>query len=97
MKLYDLELFKGCRIVANKEDGGFAIADLKPVDAVPVVHGHWIVRTVWHGGIGDIYSKCSVCGFETRGEPHTRGDRRGSNYCEDCGAKMDEEEENAAD
>lgn len=37
MKLYDLEIYKDCRIVANAEDHGFAIADLEPVDAVPVV------------------------------------------------------------
>lgn len=51
------------------------------VDAVPVVHGHWIK-------IGGQYSirnmKCSICGEEVFGDVDTE------KYCFNCGAKMDE-------
>ena len=45
------------------------------VDAVPVKHGHWIDVN----GDGSLW-RCSVCG-ETQ--------CCNSNYCGDCGAKMD--------
>lgn len=49
------------------------------VDAVPVVHGHWLKN-------GDRYCECSVC--------HHEGNTSGAdNYCPNCGAKMDEVEE----
>ena len=53
--------------------------DLMPtVDAVPVVHGHWILeeKTKWFPDW-----KCSICGGSGRGD-HI--------FCEWCGAKMDE-------
>jgi hypothetical protein len=49
------------------------------VDAVPVRHGHWIDIN----GDGSLW-RCSVCGELQCCE---------SNYCGDCGAKMDEVEE----
>lgn len=62
------------------------LADLEKlptVDAVPVVHGHWIK-------IGGQYSirnmKCSICGEEVFGDVDTE------KYCFNCGAKMDKEE-----
>lgn len=49
------------------------------VDAVPVVHGHWIeVRDKYNCKMGE---KCSVCGRRVR--------NMGENYCPKCGAKMD--------
>lgn len=59
------------------------VSEQPTVDAVPVVHGHWVSEinsygetTAWH---------CSNCyertGFFTTGQ---------SNYCPECGAKMDE-------
>ena len=47
---------------------------LEPVDAAPVVHGHWIT----FDDCGEL--ECSICG----GIQIERGD-----YCTHCGAKMD--------
>ena len=46
-------------------------------ELVPVRHGYWI----WHGS----YYTCSVCGEEQYGVD------TGRFYCQNCGAKMDEE------
>lgn len=53
------------------------VADAPTVNAELVRHGHWIED-------GD-FQICSECG-----EEHCWQDYRAS-YCEDCGAKMDEE------
>lgn len=53
------------------------LADVFPtVDAVPVVHGHWIDT-----GSGQ---ECSVCGEIQYGYDSGRF------FCQNCGAKMDE-------
>ena len=53
--------------------------DAQPtVDAVEVVHGRWMLT---HGEDG-LYYDCSICG-------HCAGRGRKSNYCPNCGAKMD--------
>lgn len=55
-------------------------------DVVPVVHAHWIVEPYR----GDLLRyacsnpKCKHYEF------HVYKEYRGSNYCPDCGAKMDE-------
>ena len=48
-------------------------------DAAPVVHGRWE-----KGIYGSVHHICSVCRFEWFAT-HT------TNYCPNCGAKMDEE------
>lgn len=53
------------------------LEDCKTVDAVPVVHGHWITNE-------DGDSCCSVCGDQLSGELNP------FKYCPFCGAKMDE-------
>ena len=53
------------------------IHSAKPLDYEPVVHAHWIED--------DDCQICSNCG-----EEHCWAEYRAS-YCEDCGAKMDEE------
>ena len=58
----------------------------KTVDAVPVVHGHWIERTDY---VGDTYYDCSACGESwttIEGDPWDNG----MAYCPKCGSKMDE-------
>lgn len=61
-----------------------AFADVKGVDAVPVVHGHWI-RTGEDG-------YCSVCNCDM---PMFREDWEwkycATKYCPNCGARMDKE------
>ena len=44
------------------------------IEAVPVVHGHWLVNM--------FFIECSECGESFPLEPQ--------NYCPHCGAKMDE-------
>lgn len=55
------------------------------IDAVPVVHGRWIVTiytTVSERGriISNTKFRCSECGYSNG--------RKQSNYCPNCGAKM---------
>lgn len=66
-----------------KFDDEYDLIDKCPtIDAVPVVHGRWI-----HLG-GDEWC-CSVCGFVITTEGSW--DKPTKKYCEDCGAKMDED------
>lgn len=61
------------------------VDDMETVDAVPVKHGKWIDMDeqsyTWK-------VRCSVCGHE-RSMLSTQGEY--PNYCENCGARMDEE------
>ncbi|MBQ0142842.1 MAG: hypothetical protein KBT06_08610 [Prevotellaceae bacterium] len=53
------------------------------VNAVEIVHGHWVKPTVIDGRAFNI-PHCSVCNEVPCGvDEHT-------NYCPNCGAKMDE-------
>lgn len=54
-----------------------SIMDLQTIDAEPVRHGKWIEYP-----IADGMNQCSVCGVLRFGE---------SNYCPNCGARMDKE------
>lgn len=63
------------------------------VDAEPVIHAHW--EYVDYGGCGNYHcSNCrAISGTQYNGlEPILRLTK----YCPNCGAKMDEEEENEA-
>lgn len=66
--------------------GKFAdrIKAIQPVDVAPAVHGHWIPYRC------DMY-ECSVCQHI-----HTSFDNEecDANFCPNCGAKMDGEEDN---
>ena len=53
------------------------------VDAMEVVHGRWIEKQEaipWCEDDVEVYTVCSVCESYSPGE---------SNYCPNCGAKMD--------
>lgn len=56
---------------------------------VPVVHGEWIDRTEWFGTLGVHKRECSVCHTRFDGKPYSRGDGKGSKFCDECGAKME--------
>ena len=61
------------------------IERLPAADVAPVVHGHWEVVEEMYG---DIHWRCSVCGIEwcfIEGTP----EENETNYCPNCGAKMD--------
>lgn len=66
------------------------IDDEPTVEAIPVVHAHWIEKIDCHSGTGLIHYTCSNCGYNIRYKPGSRGDGRGSKFCDDCGAMMDE-------
>ena len=62
-----------------------ALKKIPAADVVPVVHGEWLLRHEGHGH----YWECSVCHknpciYVTKD----------TNYCPNCGAKMDGGEEN---
>ena len=65
----------------DSEDMRSLLAQAPTVDAVEVVHGHWY-KAPHHP------YRCSNCGemalLDMYGESHYR-----SNYCPNCGAKMD--------
>lgn len=66
------------------------LIDAQPtVDAVPVVHAHWIQNK---GLFRNPIVKCSHCGnfLDMDGVNAGRGN---ANFCPNCGAKMDEETE----
>ena len=58
-----------------------SLADAPTVDAVEVVHGRWefVEQRFYHGGFVNLF-RCSECKVATD---------KASNYCPNCGAKMD--------
>lgn len=74
--------------VAAKEDCLRAIEEAPTIDAVPVVHGKWVNGE----------ENCPICGkskFEGL-DADIWADWK-PNFCPNCGAKMDEEDEDDAD
>lgn len=66
-------------------DAKKAINEQQTVDAIPIIHGHWLPSKK-EISIGIINARqCSVCKKILVGKVEN-----GSNYCENCGAKMDE-------
>lgn len=59
------------------------IRDQPTVDAVEVVHGRWIEH-IEMGAMNNHY-ECSACHWKTPSFTIAKG----SNYCPECGAKMD--------
>lgn len=64
----------------DSADDKIVIRDIPAADVAPVVHGRW--RWVCELGFNDCYI-CSECGKIAMND---------SNYCPNCGAKMDKEE-----
>lgn len=71
---------------SRKQRDADILSALPTVDAVPVVHGKWI-----HDGYdiphGVDWMHCSVCGQR---EPYVPAAM--TNYCTNCGARMDEKD-----
>lgn len=75
-RLTALEIGNPC---ATMTDAKRQIADTRPADVAPVVHGRWVpTKAPFMNECED----CSVCGYRT-----VWGHRY--NYCPNCGAKMD--------
>ena len=75
---------------SNKFLATMSLADVPTVDAVPVVHGHWVSLTDCANA--GVY--CSVCHKKVYKEDYAWCNRKNklrSNYCPNCGAKMDGE------
>ena len=64
------------------------ISDEPTIDAVPVVHGEWIIKTNYKTPVSHAYIRkeklyiCPYCGKDYR---------QHMNFCGNCGAKMDGE------
>ena len=68
--------YNGVRCSTCPIDGVIELIDnTKAVDAVPVVHGHWVESTNY------MIEKCSKCGYSKAGDWQM-------NFCPNCGAKM---------
>ena len=75
-----------------------AVKTIQPVDAAPVVHGHWVKMTgmmppEYHG-----HYECSECQWHMKGLRNSWTREEELTYCPNCGARMDGErrEEDAA-
>ena len=84
-KLTALEVTKPS---ATMTDAKRLLADMPTADVAPVVHGRWA-----HLG-GDEWC-CSACGFVITTEGSW--DKPTKKYCEDCGARMDGDDDAKAD
>lgn len=67
----------------SKEQLYDEMQDVPSADVAPVVHGTWFLRHIGHGH----YWECSVCHATPIYVTNN------TNYCPNCGAKMDVEQE----
>jgi len=75
--------YNGVRCGSCLIDNAIIAVDAVPsVDAEPVRHGKW----VYHEDDLMSWNSCSLCGCEAF-------DLHGANYCPNCGAKMDLEDD----
>ena len=80
--------------VGGVDDGMFTngfqqVVDEQPtIDAVPVVHGEWIIKP--HGTYGQLRAFCSACGKHSGIGGIVSNQKKP--YCPNCGAKMDGEQ-----
>lgn len=74
--------------LATMTDAKREIAEMPAADVVPVVHGRWIED---HD-----YLKCPECGVMVKWD-FTFFDIGNWNYCPNCGAKMENDEDGGAD
>ena len=73
--------YLGIRYASCLDDVRDMLNDQPTIEAVPVVHGEWLLR---HIGAGHMW-ECSVC--------HKRPDiyvKKDTNFCPNCGADMRE-------
>ena len=73
-------------------DGNLYDVEMYPGYELQLVkHGKWIDKSEWHGTWGVCRYECSCCGYTIPRKPFSRGDEKGSKYCDECGARMDGE------
>lgn len=64
------------------------------VDVTPIRHGHWIMKKT---SVGASYTVCSHCNASVKYNDEYGTvvmNLKGANYCPNCGAKMDGDDEN---
>ena len=88
------EMLENAQIISNGEYCGYCTEDVNlnsipAADVVPVVHGKW-VKAHWKNSVS--CANCSICGFEAY-HYDFQGVQKTYNYCPNCGAKMDGEEQ----
>ena len=79
LRVDETEVKMGIRILDNVKK---VVDDQPTVDAVPVVHGRWVVK--YDETICARFDTCSVCGYALK----AIGEGKRMNYCLNCGAKM---------
>lgn len=68
------------RLIPYEEfNARMAITNAPTIEAEPIRHGHWIMKPNGYGTC----SNCNKCSLDIMGGVH-------SNFCPNCGAKMDE-------
>lgn len=67
----------------SRSDALFVIDNTEAADVAPVVHGTWLLRHIGHGH----YWECSICHATPIYVTNN------TNYCPNCGAKMDAKQE----
>lgn len=104
-RLTALEIGNPC---ATMTDAKRQIADTRPANVAPVVHGLWEWFEDWYPSTPDHPMECEDCGWrcgecKTALEDMVGGcwddsdDEPKLNYCLNCGAKMDGGDSDAAD
>ena len=95
-KAYEAVLFATCGS-GYQYEATYAIDLIPDADVAPVVHGRWVYNPNgmdWNLGAW----QCSVCKCNNNNLPGNDKYNpyifQGSNYCPNCGAKMDGEEHN---
>lgn len=63
------------------------------VEAEPVRRGEWILGRDEMRNLYTTCDNCKTCVWLTNGRHGMKVDMRGANYCPNCGAKMDKEEQ----
>lgn len=85
------------RYSAEFHENVVAVAEIDwmpTIDAVPVVHGYWIIKP--HGTYGQLRAFCSACGKHSGIGGIVSNQKKP--YCPNCGAVMDgKEKTNAPD
>lgn len=71
---------------ATESEFIYMIDSQPTIEAEPVRHGRWDVKTIWYQRLGMMQSECSVCKF------HLSGDLSNWKFCPHCGARMDKED-----
>ena len=70
----------------NGKEAVQILSDIPAADVAPVVHAYWIPQKENHE-FKEVWMKCSACGY-----PVSRWTGN-TNFCPNCGAKMDGKEE----